>query len=88
MISIFAPQDAHQPGIRIWNAQLMRYAGYRLPDGSVPGDPLQVEFTEIVRSWGWIVPPLSGSTTPVFHRHYKDVLLKPNFFYQTPPWRE
>jgi nitric-oxide synthase, bacterial len=38
--------------------------------------------------WGWIVPPLSGSTTPVFHRHYKDVLLKPNFFYQTPPWRE
>jgi nitric-oxide synthase len=38
--------------------------------------------------WGWIVPPLSGSTTPVFHRYYKDVLLKPNFFYQIFPWRE
>jgi nitric-oxide synthase len=37
--------------------------------------------------WGWIVPPLSGSATPVFHRHYKDIVLKPNFFYQVPPWR-
>jgi nitric-oxide synthase len=257
MISIFAPQEPHQPGIRIWNPQLIRYAGYSQPDGSVLGDPLHIEFTEIVRSWGWktekcspfdvlplviqmpgqqpemfelpssavlevplshpdypwfasleikwhavpvisnmrleiggisytaapfngfymgaeigarnlgdkdrynllpsiaermgldtrsdrtlwkdralvelnvavlhsfalhgvtivdhhtvsrqfitheekeiqagrtfpadwgwIVPPLSGSTTPVFHRHYKDVLFKPNFFYQTSPWRE
>ena len=257
MISIFAPQEPHQPGIRIWNPQLIRYAGYRQPDGSVLGDPLHAELTEIVRSWGWktekrtpfdvlpiviqmpgqqpemfelppgvvlevplshpdypwfaslglkwhalpvissmrleiggisytaapfngfymgaeigarnlgdkerynllpyiaerigldtrsdrtlwkdralvelnvavlhsfalhgvtivdhhavsrqfithekkeiqagrtlpadwgwIVPPLSGSTTPVFHRDYRDVLLKPNFFYQTPPWQE
>jgi nitric-oxide synthase len=38
--------------------------------------------------WGWIVPPISGSVTPVFHRHYHDVALKPNFFYQPEPWRE
>jgi nitric-oxide synthase len=38
--------------------------------------------------WGWIVPPISGSVTPVFHRHYHDVTLKPNFFYQPDPWRE
>jgi nitric-oxide synthase len=38
--------------------------------------------------WGWIVPPISGSITPVFHRHYHDVTLKPNFFYQPEPWRE
>jgi nitric-oxide synthase len=36
--------------------------------------------------WGWIVPPLSGSTTPVFHRHYDNTILVPNFFYQPSPW--
>jgi nitric-oxide synthase len=256
MITVFASQEPGQPGIRIWNPQLIRYAGYRLPDGSILGDPLHVELTEIVGSlgwrkekrtpfdvlpiviqmpgqrpemfelpdsavlevplchpdypwfaslglkwhalpvisnmrleiggisytaapfngfymgaeigarnlgdtdrynllpfiagamgldirsdrtlwkdrvlvelnvavlhsfalhgvtmvdhhtvsrqfithekkemqvgrvlpadWGWIVPPLSGSATPVFHRHYKDIVLKPNFFYQVPPWR-
>jgi nitric-oxide synthase, bacterial len=38
--------------------------------------------------WGWIVPPISGSATPVFHIPYRDVLYKPNFFYQTSPWRD
>ena len=36
--------------------------------------------------WGWIVPPLSGSTTPVFHRHYENTILTPNYFYQPAPW--
>jgi nitric-oxide synthase len=30
--------------------------------------------------WSWIVPPLSGSTTPVFHRYYYEADLKPNFY--------
>ena len=38
--------------------------------------------------WGWIVPPISGSVTPVFHIPYQDVTLKPNFFYQPEPWKE
>ncbi|MBV8695401.1 MAG: nitric oxide synthase oxygenase, partial [Ktedonobacteraceae bacterium] len=39
--------------------------------------------------WVWIVPPLSGSATPVFHKtHYKNAILKPNFFYQQAPWRD
>ncbi|MEU9891223.1 nitric oxide synthase oxygenase [Sphaerisporangium sp. NPDC051011] len=29
--------------------------------------------------WSWIVPPLSGSLTPVFHRYYDDVHLTPAF---------
>ncbi|MEU8269814.1 nitric oxide synthase oxygenase [Sphaerisporangium sp. NPDC049002] len=29
--------------------------------------------------WSWIVPPLSGSLTPVFHRYYDDVQLSPAF---------
>src|SRR6266536_3183580 len=31
--------------------------------------------------WSWIVPPVSGSTTPVFHRYYDDVELRPNYVY-------
>ena len=51
-ISIFAPQTGEE-GIRIWNPLLIRYAGYRQPDGSVIGDPDQIEFTEICQRMGW-----------------------------------
>jgi nitric-oxide synthase, bacterial len=36
--------------------------------------------------WSWIVPPISGSTTPVFHRTYPLEGLLPNFLSQPPPW--
>ena len=53
MITVFAQQEPGQPGIRVWNEQLIRYAGYRRPDGSVLGDPGQVELTEALRHLGW-----------------------------------
>jgi nitric-oxide synthase len=53
MITVLSPQEPGRSGIRIWNEQLIRYAGYRQPDGSVLGDPRQVELTEIVRHLGW-----------------------------------
>jgi nitric-oxide synthase len=31
--------------------------------------------------WSWIVPPISGSATPVFHRYYDDSELRPTFAY-------
>ena len=34
-ISVFAPDAPARPGPRVWNEQLVRYAGYRQPDGSV-----------------------------------------------------
>jgi len=37
--------------------------------------------------WSWLVPPMSGSTTPVFHREYKNAIFKPNFFDQKEPWK-
>ena len=38
--------------------------------------------------WSWMMPPISGSTTPVFHHAYfPDVTLRPNFFYQPRAWR-
>jgi nitric-oxide synthase, bacterial len=41
----------------------------------------------ITGQWNWLVPPMSGSTTPVFHRGYKNTIVKPNFFYQADPWK-
>jgi nitric-oxide synthase, bacterial len=39
--------------------------------------------------WVWIVPPISGSASPIFHiPYYKNTILKPNFFYQQAPWKE
>ena len=52
-ISIFAPEKPGEKGIRIWNPLLIRYAGYRQPDGTVIGDPDQIALTEICQSMGW-----------------------------------
>jgi nitric-oxide synthase len=38
--------------------------------------------------WSWIVPPISGSTTPVYFRGYKNFAATPNFLPQTAAWRE
>ncbi|ROO84411.1 nitric-oxide synthase [Actinocorallia herbida] len=34
--------------------------------------------------WSWIVPPLSASATPVFHRLYQDADLRPNYVHRAP----
>ena len=53
VITVLPPQ-APDGGIRIRNPQLIRYAGYRQPDGSVIGDPLHVELTEQCQELGWV----------------------------------
>jgi nitric-oxide synthase, bacterial len=53
MITVFGPQPPDQPGIRIWNPQLIRYAGYRQPDGTTLGDPAQVQLTDYLYHLGW-----------------------------------
>jgi nitric-oxide synthase len=53
MMTIFRPSLPGQTSVRIWNPQLIRYAGYRQSDGSVVGDPLHVELTEVIRRLGW-----------------------------------
>jgi nitric-oxide synthase, bacterial len=55
-VTVFRPADAAGPGIRIWNRQLIRYAGYRLTDGTVLGDPEQLAFTEKLAELGWSPP--------------------------------
>src|SRR6266540_4339445 len=53
VITVYAPDAPDRPGPRIWNAQLVRYAGYRRPDGTVAGDPAHVTFTDFVTGLGW-----------------------------------
>jgi nitric-oxide synthase len=60
VISVFAPDAVGEPGPRIWNEQLIRYAGYRNADGTVLGDPRYVEFTSVVRALGWAAPATPG----------------------------
>lgn len=61
MITVFAPDAPGRPAPRIWNEQLIRYAGYRRPDGTVLGDPRYVEFTSAVRKLGWEPPARPGA---------------------------
>ena len=56
-ITIFAARAPGQPGPRIWNSQLIRYAGYRHPDGTILGDPGQADFTDRVLGLGWAGGP-------------------------------
>ncbi|TDQ41055.1 nitric oxide synthase oxygenase [Aureibacillus halotolerans] len=39
--------------VRIWNHQLLRYAGYEQADGSVLGDPHSIRFTKHCLDLGW-----------------------------------
>ena len=53
-LTIFTPStDAGRPRIRIWNEQLVRYAGYKQADGSVIGDPVSTELTQACEQMGW-----------------------------------
>jgi nitric-oxide synthase len=53
VISIFAAAQPGQPYARIWNEQLIRYAGYRGENGHTVGDPRQVTFTSAMQGFGW-----------------------------------
>lgn len=53
-ISIFAPlSPTNDPPLLILNDQLIRYAGYTQADGTIVGDPSQVEFTNLCQRLGW-----------------------------------
>ncbi|KAM9194759.1 nitric oxide synthase 1 isoform 1-T1 [Dugong dugon] len=55
-ITIFPQRTDGKHDFRVWNTQLIRYAGYKQPDGSVLGDPANVEFTQICIQQGWKPP--------------------------------
>ena len=53
VISIFAAAQPGRPHARIWNDQLIRYAGYTDADGRSIGDPRYAAFTAAMQGYGW-----------------------------------
>ncbi|MPY16859.1 MULTISPECIES: nitric oxide synthase oxygenase [Paenibacillus] len=51
-ITIFRPSRPGEPPLTIKNHQLIRYAGYETPDGTV-GDPASISFTKECMELGW-----------------------------------
>jgi nitric-oxide synthase len=41
---------------------------------------------EVMADWHWIVPPNAGSTMQVFHTHFQNEVVSPNFYYNSPVW--
>jgi nitric-oxide synthase len=60
VMTVFAPDEPGQPGPRIRNEQLIRYAAYRGPDGGVLGDRRNLELTDLALSSGWQPPASRG----------------------------
>lgn len=57
-ITIFAPQNNEKDSIRIWNHQLIRYAGYE-EGNKVIGDSTSIKLTKMCEQLGW-----KGNKTP------------------------
>ena len=55
-ITVFPEAVDEDHEYRVWNAQFIRYAGYKMPDGSILGDPANVDFTEVCIDLGWKPP--------------------------------
>jgi sulfite reductase alpha subunit-like flavoprotein len=57
-MSVFRPKlPKERWGPRFWNSQLYRYAAYKMPDGSVLGDPANLTLTNaIIKKMGWKPP--------------------------------
>jgi len=52
LLTVFKPMIDGEQQVRLWNYELLRYAGYQTDDGVV-GDPDEVALTDYCRSRGW-----------------------------------
>lgn len=60
VMTLFQPWSEGGHGIRIWNHQLIRYAGYPQSGGGILGDPASVRFTRLILDLGWRPPGGAG----------------------------
>ncbi|MBI1757646.1 MAG: nitric oxide synthase oxygenase [Actinobacteria bacterium] len=65
IVTVFAPDTPDSAGPRIWNEQLVSYAGHRRRDGGVLGDPRTADLTELARRLGWTAPETSFDLLPL-----------------------
>ncbi len=56
-MTIFRPRMPKERwGVRIWNPQLIRYGAYEQEDGTILGDPANLELTKKIIELGWQPP--------------------------------
>ncbi|MBD3860764.1 nitric oxide synthase oxygenase [Bacillus sp. 28A-2] len=41
---------------------------------------------KLTGDWTWLIPPVSPAATHIFHKHYDNTIMKPNYFYQEKPY--
>lgn len=88
-MTVFRPKlPKERWGPRFWNSQLYRYAAYKMPDGSVLGDPANLALTNaILQKMGWqppeprsaydilpLVIELPGQEPQIYHWQPEEVL--------------
>jgi len=59
-VFMFPPRAPGKCGPMIWNSQILAFAGYEQEDGSILGDPANVELTKGMKEFGW-KPPMERS---------------------------
>jgi nitric-oxide synthase len=84
--------------VRIWNKQLIRYAGYVNDDGTCIGDPAQISFTRQCMQRGWkgtggpfdVLPWLIAGAdgVPVLHDTPRSLVLEVGLSHPDHPWFE
>ncbi|MEO5877479.1 MAG: nitric oxide synthase oxygenase [Streptosporangiaceae bacterium] len=96
-ITIFAPDGPDGPGPRIWNDQLIRYAGYPAAGGEVLGDPGNLALTDVARALGWeggrgtpfdVLPLVveAGQDPPALFTLPPEVVLEVPLHHPDHPW--
>ena len=89
VISVFAqkhPTGGKSSPVRIWNRQLLGYAAYVAKDGTLIGDPANLELTALCVKFGWIPPkkPSDFDILPLLISDEDDGLDKPKAFTLPP----
>jgi sulfite reductase alpha subunit-like flavoprotein/hemoglobin-like flavoprotein len=84
-MSVFRPKlPKERWGPRFWNSQLYRYAAYKMPDGSVLGDPANLALTNaMIKKMGW-KPPEPRSAYDILPLVIEVPGQKPKMFHWQP----
>lgn len=97
-ITLYPQRVPFRKDFRLWNSQLISFCGYE-QDGSILGDPINVEFTKLCLKLGWNKPveqrtqfdvmPLIFSTPdeePTLYEIPEELVLRVNIRHPTNPF--
>ncbi|XP_064613211.1 nitric oxide synthase 1-like [Liolophura sinensis] len=95
-VTVFPARTDGKHDYRVWNSQLIHYAGYKQPDGSVIGDPANVSFTQACQRMGWqgngemfdVLPLVlsANGEDPEFFEIPQELVLEVQLEHPTYPW--